>query len=311
MLSMTKLFCMKKVLRLLILFVSLNAQSAETDPFTARYEMKEDGLPIINREMNHKLSSIVSTLNNSSKLSCDDTELRKLLGKKFRWPIRGVIETFIMKSSSVPRSEVTFESSIYYNSSSLHSTIIKVGEIVGIPFAPTIRTSDLLIGADKFGHFLDEGYYYYEMYNTLKMDLEQVLKFGHVLEYSVHGQFLSGVFSFADLAANYEGLRFWTHMLGSERDKKQSIYLDCKNGKWKQIKTIDLAEYISYAWDEGMNCNKFNTQNLQYDIHKGIERLESRYQKRFRCPVYPEMVASMIERYREHAAMLINPSLFN
>jgi len=286
--------------------------AAETDGFTSRYQSIKDGLPAINKEINNKIESVIIKMNHQSdSKSCDFDKLNSLLGDQLRQPFLGQIENFIMNSSEVDKSNVDFNHSILRNVSTFHHSVIRLGILLGIGYAPSIKHKGLLIGADKFGHFMDEGYYYYKLVHHWNYSLEEVIKFGEYIEFYIEGKTTGGIYSYADLSANYDGYRFWLHLLGSEKEKIKSKYFTCDNGRWSQNSRIDLDHYVSSSWDEGMNCNDYISDTMRKDIDRTIRKLEIKNKKRYRCPVYPEKITAMINKYGKFAKNVINPKLFN
>ena len=255
--------------------------AAETDGFTSRYDHTDDGVPHLNIEINRRLNLIVKTLNREQNSSpqCDWDELASQLGDQLRRPFRGQMEHFINTSLNLPKSDVDFEHSIFKNVSSLQRFPIRLGMWVGIGFAAPIHHDGYLIGADKFGHFIDEGYYYYSLVHNWDVSFAKTLKMGRLIEYTFEGKFLSGVYSYADLAANYDGYEFWLNLLGSPEKNVNSKYISCGGGIWSLKKPIDLATYVSSSWDEGMNCNDYLFSGMREGIQKSIKELEKRTKK--------------------------------
>jgi len=296
----------------LVLFSWRPVLAAETDNFTYRYLQKGDAIPQLNLEIKRRLDQVINVLNLSQNISgtCQWEELSSLLGQQLRHPFKGQIEDFISSSPTLPKSIPDFDNSIFKNVPSLHKYPIQVGRWLGIGFTGSIHHDGLLIGADKFGHFIDEGYYYYYLRHEWDFDFSQVLKFGEFMEYSFEGKLTGGIYSYADLAANYDGQQFWLDLLGSEKQQIQSKFFSCHDGIWQQLRPVDFALYVSPAWDEGMNCNEYRSSGMQEGIEKTILELESRDKKRYACPVYPERVHAMVTRYnKEHVTSLINPGL--
>ncbi|CAN5394938.1 hypothetical protein BH10PLA1_BH10PLA1_08170 [soil metagenome] len=86
--------------------------------------------------------------------------------------------------------------------------------------APTIRLHDQYTGSDKVGHFVQEGYEYYEFYlNALragKSDAEarhEGVVYGVAQEHGWFGEMICGIYSNADLAANYSGFLFYRNLM--------------------------------------------------------------------------------------------------
>ena len=286
---------------LLLLSSLLSAPSfaAETDDFTSRYQALSDGLPAINAEVQRRIDSGIQELNSQSKRTktCDWKEMASVMGSQLRQPFLGQIEHFIDTDPSVPKIKIELADSIYKNMPVLTYGPIKLGTWLGIGFASHIHHDGLVIGADKFGHFMDEGYYYYSYVHTWNHTPKEAVDFGFLLENTFDGRWTSGIISYADMSANLDGYHFWRNLLGVPKLNEPSQYVSCNLGVWKVQSPVDLALYVNPAWDEGMNCNEFRSHDLFDAMEKEIEKLEARDQKRYRCPVFPERVPEMIRHY--------------
>ncbi len=297
---------------LLLFFYLGHLSAAETDGFTNRYESNQDALPLINIEINQRMNNIVKILNQnySHFKRCDWDELHSQLGKHLRWPLQGQIEKYITDNGHISKSHLNISQSVYKNLSFIHFAPMKIGTFLGIGFTPPIYYNGLLIGADKFGHFLDEGYYYYHLVNKWNYSVEEVLDIGIFSENYLEGKLTGGVYSFADLAANYDGYLFWTDLLGPHTKPELSKFFSCHLGIFKMYREIDLSEYVNAAWDEGMNCNEYRSEAMKNEVEKSIIELEAKNQKRFHCPVYVNLIGEMINRYGPHAKKILSPVLF-
>lgn len=300
------------VIYILFIFLPIHLIAAETDAFTSRHMDIPDALPKLNLEVNRRIEQVLKLLNSQDKLEtvCDWDELRDHLGDQLRHPIRGHIENYINKSKILPKPKFNFGQSVFKNVPFFQKIPLHVGRWLGIGFTLPIHHNGLLIGADKFGHFFDEGHYYYTMVHKWGFKFANALKWGRFLEYTFEGKGLVGVYSYADLAANYDGYRFWLDILGSPDKKIPSKLLSCAKGKWK-LSPIDLNLYISAAWDEGMNCNEYRSDSMKEGILKSVKMLEKKNGKRYRCPVYPHRIGTMVQRYTDVPTEVINPKLLD
>src|SRR5690606_31300933 len=121
------------------------------------------------------------------------------------------------------------------------------------------------IGVDKLEHLFDRGYAYFEEHYLNKKGIEETLINGVWWEKALYGgkKWGTGVFSYGDLAANFNGMRFWNDILGKNRDVLgESIdpYILCHDNKWIQINQVDITHYIDASYDEAINCSKFTTK---------------------------------------------------
>jgi hypothetical protein len=128
--------------------------------------------------------------------------------------------------------------------------------------AATMKVNSIFIGSDKLGHFFQQGYQYFEKYKEGASELETE-EFGEKLENEEYGlgnnsAFGSGVFSFADLEANRQGLEFY-----KELNKNPHL-------------TFDINKYVNDQWNEEINKNLYHQEiaptvwgNLLRGIWKG------------------------------------------
>jgi hypothetical protein len=85
--------------------------------------------------------------------------------------------------------------------------------------SPTIRVHGSYFGSDKLGHVFQHGYHYYEEYRRAQSDgcgnaeaTARAVRRGVGQEQGIYGEALTGVYSNADLAGNYAGLRFYLNL---------------------------------------------------------------------------------------------------
>ena len=85
--------------------------------------------------------------------------------------------------------------------------------------SPTVNVHGAYVGVDKFGHLFQQGYDYYEEYRSARDDGDdeehaaaRAVRSGVGGERGIFGEALTGVYSNADLAANYAGLKFYLNL---------------------------------------------------------------------------------------------------
>lgn len=91
--------------------------------------------------------------------------------------------------------------------------------LIMIGLAPTINLFGCYFGTDKIGHFFQQGYENHQLdlkgraQGLSEPDrLKQIVVKGTTLEKGVFGLFLSGIYSNADLAADYAGYKFYLNL---------------------------------------------------------------------------------------------------
>lgn len=132
--------------------------------------------------------------------------------------------------------------------------------------APTINLYGNYVGTDKVGHFFQQGYEYYDTYQTErrhgKSEKEAIhdacLK-GVAQEQGIYGMFIIDVYSNADLAANMSGLMFYRNLTETVHLPDGTTLppmLILRGGRWEldaAAGDAHIRPFVSDHWDEAMN----------------------------------------------------------
>ena len=70
-------------------------------------------------------------------------------------------------------------------------------------------------------------------------------------ENGILGLWPSGVFSYGDMEANYQGFRFYKKLCLDDAD----TFLENEDGLWKLAKVPDIREFVNPYWDESFNLS--------------------------------------------------------
>jgi len=123
----------------------------------------------------------------------------------------------------------------------------------------TARLDDTLLGVDKIGHFFAVGYDYYRR-SRGGTDPERALRWGTRTERTYFGLLTSKTFSYADLAANWAGYRFYLGLL-----TPGSVVALGEDGCVVQARSWDWSEWVSWEFDEVMNPS-VHTSSVQRGV---------------------------------------------
>ncbi|MGK5090321.1 hypothetical protein WDW86_22470 [Bdellovibrionota bacterium FG-2] len=279
------------------------SHASETDSFTTRYVSVADGFPPVNHEVNERITRAVSQANRVS--SCNFLVLETLLGAELLRPFYGRIEQFANTSDLVPKSHTFFTESIYQNVPRINYLLLQIGESI-LGFGTMIHDDKLLIGTDKFGHFFDEGHWFYRDLNTTASNLEQVLVKSELSEEGANGLTFGGIKSYADLIANYQGMHFWSEIL-QEKLPQGKRYLKCEKQQWHQIRIFDFRDYLDAGWDEAINCNEYISREYEHAVLSTIAALESKQGRKLHCPIRPDECVFLAHKYGPLAPRLLGP----
>ena len=145
----------------------------------------------------------------------------------------------------------------------------------------------LRISSDKIDHFFQFGYPYFVEFCYKKKSISQILKEqGRKLEGGIYGLGISGIYSYADLVANFEGMRFYSHLLenfvscpdplaSTFGPKKPLLFCD-STGKWQFRRPFSWKYYVHEGWNEIFNPNALESKKALELVKKGIRRIERR-----------------------------------
>jgi hypothetical protein len=293
------------------LLSAVAVHAAEVDSFTNRHALADSG-PQLNGIVNKWLEEAIAEANKKPLFLiesdregigyCNQEQLLAALQDKLTGFIVGKLEARVMEDKTLDTIKVEFDDSIYRDLVFAESPTISLTKYLAV----LLRVGEVYFGADKFGHFFSEGFSYYEMYKN--GDEHSALQFGDLTESTFYGELTTGIFSYADLAANLNGLRFWNRILGLKPDplsgeKVIRPYVQCVDKKWQLAAPFAWEEYVDPAWDEAVNCNAFKNRSLLEKVKKRIAEASNGGT----CPLYPVDRGLLEEKYGDLLDYVYNP----
>jgi len=292
----------------LLLISSQFATGAETDTFSKRYEALADGSEIINERANQYIQNSIKALN-AQDHNCSENLLYKELRKYFNNHTKGRLAIDINEDDAIPRRMVILGESVYkswrpWDGMGMGLTLAKRS---GLTVSSVVKVGNEIVGADKFEHFFGQGFYYFTDGYLEEKGAIRAIKKGIAKEKTILGgnKIGNGVFSYGDLAANFNGMRFWNHILQSREDVLGSDhnlgpYINCENYKWVQVKKLDFRDYIDASMDEAINCSKFPAKATSERFVREVNDLG------MKCPIDPKKVEELSAKYGKMAKWIIN-----
>lgn len=297
-----------KSLFLLSLLISSPIFSAEVDMFTYRNEKFTDVADKVNGLTNKYVANALKRLNEQN-VGCNEEELYKELRTVFANHSKGELTISVIHSPDIEKKVVKRDDSIFKDWS------IFDGFVMGAPFwvkngktiSPLVKMGDHVVGTDKFEHMFGRGFKYFEGHYLKNNDLIKTIKKGILEEKVVFGgiKLVTGVFSYADLSANFNGMRFWNHMLQLREDvlgQNLGPYITCQNNTYVQAKKIDFTNYFDESMDEGINCSKFPSKKTLKKYKSEVEKLG------MTCPMDLDLNRKMAQKYGSFSHWIINPN---
>jgi hypothetical protein len=217
---------------------------------------------------------------------------------------------------ALPSRRVLMEESVYRDLRFLDAISVHIKDLSAV-----VQVGDALIGVDKLGHFLVEGWSYFEIAVQDEGGLAEAMNWGEQTERTWFGLYTTGVSSHADLVADFEGLRFWTNLLGrapdplAERRFLRRPYVKCSRGwtrmgakRWRLVHDVKLARYVNPAWDELVNCSSYRNPEIEQKVMLRVAERGAEDGVRYTCPIDAAACATARDRYGEYADRLLHPA---
>lgn len=265
--------------------------AAEVDQFTlpaGEAAQLSDSAPVLEAEVNRRLQKAIGRANSRImkvhaktgprwlKPGCNEERLYQMLVRELGGAVVGQVETMAEESEQIQRRRISFEQSIYRDFDWQSSPTLVLSERL----AAVIHVAGVEMGTDKLGHFFTEGYSYFLATDQLSRSPESGLLFGEWSESVYFGAQTTGVFSYADLAANFQGMRFWNAVLGRQPDPltgaQPDAYIECRNEQWQQARIFQWASYVDESWDERVNCPVLRDAELLKNMLRQGARCDTR-----------------------------------
>lgn len=253
----------------------------ETDQFTVPEQALADIGPEITSEMAKRIQSEMKLLNRDldknppveNDARFQPATLAKRIATRFGTnPFQTEFESWITKHEFKAQPalwQVDYDKSVFNGAAFTRPLLV-------VALSPTININGHNIGLDKVGHFVQQGHEYYEIYNdkvskpdAKRIDaLEAAIKHGIDQENGIYGSFTIGVYSNADMAANYAGLHFYINLTQqvSLGGKVYPPILELHKNRWRfvgnQYPKDMFTRFVTPNFNEA-----FNPPSLASDIY--------------------------------------------
>ncbi len=307
--------------------------AAEIDSVTPRKLKLDNSLGFINIIFNYRIQEGIQKANsiqdNIEDMQENDycdvnilyTELRKAIFQSYTasWGFRGYQLDKQLRSLLARQSySLSLKESIYRDISYLEGITLNIKELSAV-----VNINGHLIGLDKIGHFFAQGWEYFELTQYENYSIDKALAWGKQLEAGKFGYTTTGIFSFADLVANFNGWRFWNKILLKEKDPLKgaianffnSSYVTCdiqiiasiKNKKivkaWEYNSRFNLSDYLDGSWDEANNCNSYENPAIEEKVRLRIKYIDPD----FKCPYIPDHCKGSQKKHGDYAKYILHP----
>lgn len=289
--------------------ISFTSLCAEIDSYTHRDKLFVfDASKFINQKINEKLSRAAAQLD-VEKIECprnyrEAEDVYDIVKENISSPFIGHSIAVDFEENLPNKNKIftEWEDSIYRDTTLWQGISLKLKGILS-----TMKINGHIVGVDKLGHFFVEGWSFFERayLDQDEISIMDAIHWGQKTERTYFGMTTTGIYSNADLVANFNGMRFWNSILSFSPDALSgnlpSSYLSCQNGNWKIVRDFDIRDYVDAAFDEGINCNYYDTPKIEEHVTEKIKDsfwFKSIFTRNFEfCPVQKKKCEGLGEKY--------------
>ena len=284
-----------------VILLQMHLNAGEVDNYYAWNNHIEDSSLAFNIYINDAINDALDSVNKKwGTPSCEKAAMgimKKLGSTNYLIKRVGSLNTKLEiwaqdnpKIDKVPRQGT---SNKQYVAKSIYAPSLK---IFGVPtkLDVTLNVNGVYFGTDKLSHFLGSGFEYYRKYlkylddNSPAMAEALAVKWGVKMENGIIGLQAVGVFSYADLEANFQGLEMAEDFCRADEPKLKLI------GKnWVLAQKIDFRDYVNPNWDESFYRSTYTQKRLE-SVKENVKQFGI-YQRS-----KSQWVADLLERYKNN-----------
>lgn len=260
---------------LVLLVAPLTASAKELDQFTDRLSVLQyyaggyrdiPGAPgpkqvdsVLDGKMNALLDELAESLAKRAAPSVEDRDalVRDVFQHRFFAELINPYEEWVKHEAPVPLYRVV--------NKGIYGRTIDYDDMRMtwyIEASPIIQVAGVLIGLDKLGHFIAQGWQYYGYSRRLPAAWSERARYQALRRFADHqereqlGLATGGVYSFADLASNWQGMLFFMALFRDievEGERHTRYFELDATGHYRRIKQFHWSEWVTSDWDEALN----------------------------------------------------------
>ena len=171
--------------------------------------------------------------------------------------------------------------------------------------SPTIRMYGHEFGIDKLEHLFQQGHQYFEKVNdSIKAGrpreaaVKVAIEWGKRTERTYYGILTSGVYSNADLFANYAGLRFYEGLTRSTEigGSTRPAMLKLREGRWHPAGEEILAAHLLKPFISDHMNEAFNPSAFRVTLIRSVRRSVRKYSCEEWTTGFPTMTSAILQK---------------
>ena len=234
---------------------ALSLAAGETDQYLAWNAALEDSGDELNRYVNRGIETKLAELRRPHRLDCGELPPR-IYRYLFHGLLRSRLRHHLAEHPSIDRHPGADVGYFAY----LRDSLFRGPAFpFFMPMSRTIRIGGVHLGIDKVNHMFGFGRRYYNRYRRARrhgLDEDEAVRrtvlWGLTIERYFVGGMIDGILSYADLEANYQGMR-----LARDLCEAEPPHLELVDGRWRLVRPVDLRPYVNPRFDESYNENQY------------------------------------------------------
>lgn len=280
------------MLAVLAFFLSAPVPALESDQYYAWGCEIEDATIVLNAKFNLEIAKALKEVNRQNRRHpASSDEVTRAVQQRLKFFIFQPIELWAINTPCLARVPATREEEFTYRKTNLYHRRGLFDLSGWIPNVPTIEADGIRFGTDKLAHFVSAGWRCYRCYRRkVKKGMlpekaeETAMRRAILGENAILGTWTTGVFSLADLEANYQGMKFYQSLCSGDNP-----ILEYRDGQWQQRRTFDIRDHLTPEWDESYESSIFTKSRW-----RRVSPILEQYRNRLALP----QVAEQRRRYR-------------
>jgi hypothetical protein len=264
---------------LILSFLSASVQAEESDQFTLPPQELVDIGPTVSQRLYAILEKVMAQTNREIQALLPKAQNSRSAAAQLarRYSVDYLID-LIYKEVAIGLPESTLERWLHwgcfpkelqpmrYNAIWPWKTVywLVISQFPGTLFllSPTINMYGHYFGTDKIGHFFQQGAGYYQIYRrnlargkSAEQARAAMIIHGQRQEDGIFGTLINGIYSNADLSANYAGWKFYMNLTHTVQiaNKKRPPILVLKGHRWEFAKKINKANLLKPYINDNLN----------------------------------------------------------
>jgi hypothetical protein len=231
------------------------ANAGETDQYLAWGVSLDDSSDELNRSVNDGIETVLAGLKRPERLECGELPPR-IYRYLFHGLLRSRLRHHLDEDPGIDRHPGP---EMGYFAYLRHSLFRGPAFPFFMPMSRTIRIDGVYLGIDKVNHIFGFGRRYYNHYRRYRrrgLGEEEAVRraviWGLKIERYFVGGMIDGILSYADLEANYQGMR-----LARDLCEAEPAHLELVGGRWRLARPVDMRRYVNPRLDESYNENQY------------------------------------------------------